>query len=508
MKKTTCFRLRFLSLLLLLGTACLWGGCKKYLDVQSSRLTKEEDFWNSIEDTRSSLFGTYGLLRAAMVNNNGYWLVGDVRLGDFRGTGRLDIKAIRNNNLRFNTPVIQELANWRRFYAVIDNANLFIENAHKVLEQDPRYTKANYKVDMAQARVLRAFTYFYMVRIWGDVPLITLSQDGSFVKRARTSQDKVLQFASNEILSVIDQLPYKYGSKKDPVYAGDYYDADEARWAGVLINKLSAYAILAHIAAWQENYIDAAVYSGIVMEDYKKVDADYVSIESLTSPTGLFYSHKANQLFALVSPWSNKEGSVEGHIEDLTLASPIISKNKPDIYVPKDSILAIFNLPNDLRFKIDTTGKPVSTYFSNYEGLMPIFNKVSIIRNGNTDGSFAVYSSALVFTRLEEVALLHAEALAVLNDPDAVTYLNAVRNERGLSRYLSSDGNLIDNIFQERRRELMGEGWRWYDRVRYNRIKRNNPNFNQLLDQGGIYWPVAEKVLGTNELLTQNKYWD
>ncbi len=517
MKKIVTYPYLLIVFVLILCSGGMMSGCKKYLDVQSSRLTKEKDFWHSIEDVRSNLFGIYGLLRAAMVNENGYWLMGDVRMGDFKGTGRQDIRAIRQNELNFNSPVIQDLANWRRFYAVIDNANLFLENAHRVLEEDPRYTEANYRVDMAQARALRAFTYFYIVRIWGDVPFITASEDGSFVRKKRTDFHKILAFATSELLKAAKDLPYVYGSNSDPILKGDYYNADNARWTGVLINKVSAYAILAHIAAWEGNYVDAAVYAEYVMSNYIKVDADYVPTEVLTGVSGLFFGHNANQLFSIVSPWSHREGNVNGHIEDLTLASPITSKNKPDIYVTKDSILSIFHLEGDQRFRIDSTGKPQSTYFTNYEGVLPIFSKIKIIRNGTTDGSFAVFSSALVFTRVEEMALLDAEALTVLSKNQgsnssirqrAIDRLNAVRKERGLPRYLSSDGTLINAIFQERRRELMGEGWRWYDQVRHHRITRNNPEFNELLDGGGIYWPIATEVLEKNPQLVQNKFWN
>jgi hypothetical protein len=114
-----------------------------------------------------------------------------------------------------------------------------------------------------------------------------------------------------------------------------------------------------------------------------------------------------------------------------------------------------------------------------------------------------------VFTRLEEVKLLRAEALAVLGQTDAAYQeLNAIRSVRGLASISPSPTrDLLNEVFAERRRELMGEGWRWYDLVRQNRIKRTNPAFNELIDKGGIYWPIAQDVLNRNSKIKQNTYW-
>lgn len=66
---------------------------------------------------------------------------------------------------------------------------------------------------------------------------------------------------------------------------------------------------------------------------------------------------------------------------------------------------------------------------------------------------------------------------------------------------------MIDEIFAERRRELAGEGWRFFDQIRYQKIKKNNPDMMTLINSGGIYWPIADEVLKSNPKLTQNAYW-
>src|SRR5690606_3418775 len=101
------------------------------------------------------------------------------------------------------------------------------------------------------------------------------------------------------------------------------------------------------------------------------------------------------------------------------------------------------------------------------------------------------------------------EALAVLGERQgAIDLLNEIRTRRGLDPYNEDiNGDLISNIFRERQRELMGEGHRWYDLVRYNRIRPSHPVISQLINNGGIYWPVSRTLLAQNNQLTQNAYW-
>lgn len=482
--------------------------CKKALDVKSTHYATEELQWKTLSDTRSSLMGVYGLFRAALVNNNAHWLWSELRQGDFSAYRRSDLEAISQGNLNASFPVIKDLTNWRRFYAVINSASILIERAPEVMVNDPKYTESNLKLDIAQARTLRAMAYFYMVRIWGDVPLITSSHDnGSFAEKARTDKDVVLAYAERELLAAAQDLPYLYG-----VSPTAYYGEYETRWNGVLMTKNSAYAILTHIAAWQGRYIDVDVYSEFVMNNYTKSKITYQSIGQLTQATGFFSGKNAAQVVAFGAVDAHNESSTGGHIEQLTLAAPLVLKQFPEMYVPKAVIPEIFNDPQnkDVRFGLDTlSGLYKTNYFINYSGTTPIFNKIKVIRGGSTNGDYAVFGSALVFTRLEDITLLRAEAFAVLGRRDeAMRLLNVVRNSRSLSSFNNdSKGDLIDEIFAERRRELMGEGHRWYDQVRYYKIKQTNAAFNKLLRENGIYWPIAEEVLNSNSKITQNSYW-
>ncbi len=458
-------------------------------------------------------------MRSAMVADNTHWLMGDLRKGDFVSTNRSDLKAIVDGQLNASYPILDRISNWKRFYSVINAASLFIERSREIVANDPRYTSVNNQVDVAQARAMRAFAYFYMVRIWGDVPLLITSHDGDFTTRPRTSKDKVLAFATSELLLAAKVLPFKYGGS-DPLLPGLYYGISWTTWNGVLFTKLSAYAILSHIAAWQGNYFDCEVYTKYFLDNIAGLNGDgsygvkYITADELTNNDvgySPFAYKRAVQIVGFGFEYGNGEATANGHIEQLTLAAPLILKANPEIFVPKDSIRRAFTDAGDLRFSIDPLTKLYRTnYFTNYTSEQPIFSKIKCIRNAQISGNFALFTSAALFTRYEEVTLLRAEALAVLGQRDeAIATLNRASNLRGTAPFLSSSSaSLIDAIFAERRRELMGEGWRWYDLVRLNRIKKNDPVFNELLSNDGIYWPVSKDILNANPLIKQNPYWN
>lgn len=507
MKKIYFKRLLYL---LLVCSILFASGCKKVLEIDSTRVVGEKNMWLKMEDTRAALLGVYALTRAAMVDQNAYWIYGDVRSGEFASPARQDLKAVINNDLNAAYPLIDGMSNWRRWYAVVNAANIFLERVTDVKAADPRYTENNMKVDIAQIRVLRAFAYFYMVRIWGDVPFIVTSHDGSFENKARDDKDKIMAWSEQEILQAAADLPYKY-SANDIQQPGNYYNEDENRWNGVLVRKLTAYAILTHIAAWQGNYPDAATYSKFVIDNYNKGGNSYISTEHLCASNGFFHLKKYNHLFGFNFDYGHQEASFTGHLEELTLADPVVNKSLPDIFMTKDSILSIFNEEKDERFSLDTLGRPGrERYFSNFNGKHPIFSKVKVIMDGTTDPTFRIFASAVIFTRLEDITLMRAEALAVLGEnKGAIDNLNVIRELRKLKPYTpEQNGDLLNAIFHERQREMMGEGHRWYDLIRYNRLRPRNQKIVALIQQNGIYWPISRNLLIQNPKLKQNPYWN
>lgn len=487
-------------------------GCDKFLDVESNHIVNEENKWKDINDIRGSLVGVYGLLRTALGENNAHWMYGELRDGDFSALNRRDLQDIIDGRLNSSAALVQEVSDWRKFYAVINAANLFIERSHEVLEHDKQYTASVHEIDIAQMRAVKGFVYYLLARTWGEVPIWEKAYEGAFPKIKASSVEQVLTYAENEINSIKDKLPFYYGNLLDPVLPAELYlGYSSGRWAGVLFNRLSAYTILAHINALSGNYLEASVYADYVIANGNRAGVAPTDISDLTNTTntGLFFGNSQRHIIGFPSSNVFNEGGTEGHIESLTLAKPLVSRANPDMYMTVDRIVNIFDEPKDSRFHIDESGDIQTTYFAEFGGVRPIFKKIHMIRNGEsgTDGSLPLFTSTLVFSRFEEINLLRAEAYAVLGRTESArAMLNQSRKNRGLAE-VENDVDLIDAIFQERRKELMGEGWRWFDIVRYEKIKQNNPAFQKLIAEKGIYWPLSQNVLTNNQELQQNTYW-
>lgn len=524
-----------MSLIILLQVL---SSCNDFLgnDDKFYHVATQEQQWNSLTDNRSALMGIYGLMRSALAENNTYWACGDLRLGDFSVYEREDLKAIASNKLLASFDNIQRISNWNRFYKVVNAAAVFMENAGKVLEKDKAYSETNYQYDVAQARALRALAYFYMVRMWGDVPLITQSYDnGSFPEMPRTDAAKVLNYVKGELQEAASKLPILLGDQSDK-----YYGSDANTWKGVLIGRLSVNTILAHVAAWEGNYIDVHSYTNYILSAAAGVKAGYLDIADLVSPKGIFKydfdsNKRAARLLSFVYRYKgsndkdvgSSEPTTDGHLEAWTLAEPLVRKSHPDIYISKEKLFEIFTETTDVRFGFKDTLSSAgyyTNYISNISTETPVFSKIKVIRNGeDKTNDYGVFGSTIILSRMEDIALLDAEALCMLNrGEEAIVYLNEVRAKRNLKPYsfkLDFPGvtendppsveNLLKEIFNERRRELMGEGHYWFDRIRRAKLIGDDPEIVHLLQSdGGIYWPVAKEVIKANSKVKQTDYWN
>lgn len=499
--------MKLYNILLLLLTI-VFAGCGRELDLPSRHQVPENNMWQQRNDARSGVFATYGLMRAALANENAFFAYGELRAGNFKASSRADIGAVTTQQLSANFATLEEWKDWRRFYAVIAQANLCLQKLPQVLEKDFRYNEQNMKVDMASVRFLRALAYFYIVRIWGDAPLIADAVDGNFINRPRDPQSKILDFVEQELVAAAMNLPWNYDGNQ-PEQIGIYYDQAGSFWLSCIASKAACYALLAHVYAWRGDYAACESNARLVYENTSLGKYTFTSASTLTAETGGVFSALGNGvIFSLTADARYQESAAKGHLEDWTLSAPLVDKTVPDVYVPADSVLQIFNEPNDQRFAISLSGVVSGGYFQNFTNPVPMFSKIKA-RTYTQQPLFNNFQSAIVITRYEDIVLLRAEALYYLNDlNNATVYLNAVRTRRGLTEFnLQTGGNLLDAILKERQRELLGEGQRWFDLVRNRQAHRYSGLSMDQITQGAALWPLSKNTLANNAAMQQNSYW-
>ncbi|WP_298736939.1 RagB/SusD family nutrient uptake outer membrane protein [uncultured Chitinophaga sp.] len=485
--------------LLLLWIATLGAGCSKMLDQPSKRALTEENMWQNKNDARAATYGCYGLLRAALVNENAHWVYGDMRGGDFQVTRRSDLQALTDNNLNASFATMDQWRDWRRFYAAINQCNVTIEKLPEVTKRDYRYSVNDMELDRSQVRFLRAFLYYYIVRIWGDVPLVTSVPNGNFTPVPRENWQKVLDFAIQEAQAAAYGLPWKYDGRS-PEQQGDYQGQGEGHHTNISATRGMAHTLLAHLYAWKGDYTNALLHTRTVIDNQGLTGYNFVSTADLTRLDGSFRGRGLSNIFQVDMNFDHAEFSTTGQLEDWTLRAPDIPKSESEIYVPKDSILGIYSEANDQR---------ATMFFSQLNDAFPVFYKMKQVNSAVKNPTLRFYSSAIIIFRYEELYLLQAECKARLGIADAIGDLNSIRTRRGLKALPGnpSADALLDAIFLERRRELIGEGWYWYDLVHFNKVAQFTGLSQQDVNNGAVYWPLSKSALASNSALVQNNFW-
>lgn len=469
------------------------------LDQPSKRALTEENMWQNKNDARAATHGCYGLLRAALLNENAHWVYGDMRGGDFRVTRRSDLQALTDNNLNASFATLDQWRDWRRFYAAINQCNITIEKLPEVSKRDYRYSTNDMELDRSQVRFLRAFLYYYVVRIWGDVPLVTSAPNGNFTPRPRDNWQKVLDFAIQDAQAAAYGLPWKYDGRS-PEQQGDYQGQGEGHHTNIAATRGMAHTLLAHLYAWKSDYTNALLHTRTVIDNQGLTGYNFVSTTDLTRLDGSFRGRGFSNIFQVDMNFDHAEYATTGQMEDWTLRAPDIPKSESEVYIPKDSILGIYSEANDQR---------ATLFFSQLNDAFPVFYKMKQVNSAVQNPTLRFYTSAVIIFRYEELYLLQAECKARLGMADAMADLNSIRTRRGLKALPGSPtaSALLDAIFLERRRELIGEGWYWYDLVHFNKVAQYTRLTQQDVDNGAAYWPLSKNALSANSALAQNNFW-
>ncbi|WP_126246557.1 RagB/SusD family nutrient uptake outer membrane protein [Chitinophaga rhizosphaerae] len=507
--------------------------CNKQLDIDTIQAIPDGKFWANERDLDAAVAGAYALLRSTFVespmNNNDpnayqprFYMYGDRRgLSLSSYTTKDPIRdntdaALRKNRLRSEWGTTNGwdgiLFNWAPFYQVIEQCNIVLENAGRVPEnQFITYTRGHY---IAEARFVRAFTYFYMVRVWGNVPLVTAPRTTE--KLGRTDYNKVLDFVESELKAVEELLPLQYSiASKNAIRA----------------TKGMAQATLAHALAWRHKDAEAVQYatkvitSGVysLIEDRKPTSTSPVYYQYPT----IFRGNTSEGIMEIDFNPSTGEVGRNSSLANLMLFGPnLANRNEPLWGINYLKINDSTNAAGSRVFSRITDPKIVYPDSTDDQRFVAFFPKSG---SSTKPGEFVytkyawvvdplrfIYHANIVVFRLADIMLLRAECNARLgNFTDARADLNTIRKRVWLGDWTGADADLSLEIFNERRRELLGEGHYYYDLVRtgyitspdYIKVPTRPDMTTEEFNDGAWTWPVSNRAFTENPNMEQMRYW-
>lgn len=482
-------------LLLLPLISTLFVGCSKILDKQPISTLSSSQFWKSPDDAQAWMAGMYDGMQKTLSFSYLEW--GEVRSDNLEnaGTGLTQVKLL-NNGLTSD----MSQCDWTNLYKVISSANFAI----KYIPHTPNVDPTVLKKYLGQAYAMRAFMYFYAIRVWGEVPLITMPYEGGSQKQfyPRAPMDSIKLRIQSDLDQAVSLLA------ADPVV---FY-----------INKGGALAMKMDVHMWFHEYPQAIAASDaiIALNQYSLV----------TNPTdwkSIFTAPDASKETIFNMYWS--------YLEDGTgsgTASMLASGSNTSNYKAQDSVW--YSLVD--RGKKDTRMwlcfDTVSMY--NNGGHLPIgyLNYSDITKTGKFNvwdygkQAFIYYNNSqsdirIPLYRFADVMLLRAEALnQVGRKPEAYAIVNSIRSRVGytvtVESQLGANPSTYDvesMILAERKIEFFGEGKRWWDLIRTNRyltvmdrvLKKRQAAGGLPLEGFGdprkVLFPLASKVFEANPLL-------
>lgn len=413
-------------------------GCDDFLDVDSRENVTEEDSNQNFEPVQF-VNGIYGMMTSWDYAFSYLGITEIISDNADKGSSPGDPGGDKGllDGLTFTATAGSIEAMWTNWYKAIGRATYSINYTENYGLTDVAYKNRL----IGEAKFLRAYHYFFLVRAFGDVPL----QHVDLIVRAPKAQ--VYDFIEQDLLDAIQVLPEK----------SEYAQADLGR-----ATKGAAQALLAKVYLYQKDWQNAFDYADdVITSGEYGLEPDYAQIWRANTENGV------ESIFEVQARGVALAHGVQQYSETQGARGP--SGWGWGFNTPSQNLLDAFNAEGDvirrdatIIFRGETLydGRVVSNAVEN-----PMYNEkaYSSANAGAGDGD-----KNIRVLRLAEIYLIRAEAANELNNQDiALSSLKEVRDRVNLGEITTRDQALLRTlIWKERRLELAFEHDRWFDLIR------------------------------------------
>lgn len=430
-----------------------------WLDVAPSDGTDADAALTSSSDLDAARTGMYKALKgnSDLVDYYGqqFFVYGDVHAGDdyqynnLGGSNRASFYYDMNYQTasEFSSSTSSSNVAWKSPYIVIGRANRIIAAAEGGALSDAAEAKATIDQYAAEAKVLRALAHFDLVRIYGKpytedqgaslgVPLVT----GVLESNAKPARSTVAEVYTQVVKDLTEAISSNaLATETEPGY----------------VSVWGAKAILSRVYLNMGDYANAL---SVAEDIIKNSGAALWTRDQYFKAWDASTPNESEFLFRL-----NVAGSTDNN--DLNGIGNLQQREGyKEMVATKKFVDMLTSDPKDVRndmFLPATAAKEVATYGTNKVYLNKLRGQGGNLRN----------VTIVPIIRLSEVYLTAAECAFRNNDKTkAVEYLNdLVKNRTTTVASLATVDNItLDRILIERRKELIGEGQRYFDALRNN----------------------------------------
>lgn len=500
--------------------AIMGASCHKTLELGPEDYFGDGNFWQNESQVRNFMIGLHNQFRA---NQFMFVRLGEMRGGGFSSTDR------QNTSLN-EMPIIEQaltensagVGNWAGFYGPILQLNLFIQKVEPVtfITTDAK----NYL--LGQAYAMRAYYYFHLLRTYGGVPLwlepevLNGNTDPVLLRKERVQEADVLA----AIKSDVDKAVTLFGSAASP--------ADKSHW-----NPKAALMLKGEVYLWS-----AKVYNNTADLATAKNALNSISGNTLLSSfKDVFaYNRKNNDEVMFVIRYRVGEAEMNNianftystfnfdgqHYKDSLASGPLLVD--PLLIAATNSMQIIqryaytFELYES--YDVEDTRRD-ATFYDYYKVNTGVVPHVVTVKNtavvkflGTIDANKRYFADDWVVYREADRLLMLAEIVnAEGGDPNE--YIKAIRDRAygGAANDPTPfvNGSIDENelaIFEERSKEFVYEGKRWYDirRMKFGNdplafISPNHPY--GVIDKGTeshkLLWPIPPSIWTNDPLVNQ-----
>ncbi|UGU18104.1 RagB/SusD family nutrient uptake outer membrane protein [Sinomicrobium kalidii] len=360
-----------------------------------------------------------------------------------------------NNNLQTDNSYVLNV--WRALYNVIYQANAALEG----LSTASAFSDQLRNRLIGESRFIRAYCYFYLVNIFGDVPLILDTSVDQTAIAPREKSGTIYTQITDDLEQAIELLSV-------------YPDEEKTR-----ADKMAANALLSRVFLYLEDWEQALFYATEV------INSEY--LDELPPLEDVFIKNGDEAILQL---WRES-----GYSHLSAMVPPSSESSVPTILLPPQFIDSFDE--GDMRKNLWTGTRAIDENIYAYPAKYKL--------RGTTTGNSAEYTMLL---RLAEQYLIRAEANIRLNNYDAATGdLNVIRNRAGLPDIVLTGDQLqgMNQVAIERERELFTEnGLHFFDLKRWQTINevmpKRKPNWQEFM----ALYPIPRTERDKNPLLTQN----